>query len=149
MYNALAYRPNVQPKSSVMQLIAPGTCWHFDAWLFIERHTGALILHVQTRRGGRDLLTDHMYRVENGQPRYAASVGEGDPITLQDRAQWPRFAELNELHWRHIVPMAARVPAGFKSRSVALHYIRAPALDPFAGDEVNLHQYERKSGVLE
>jgi hypothetical protein len=107
--------------------------------------TGVLYVKIQTRKGGRELLTEHEYIVENGRMRYAAAIpSEAEPITMHDKAEWPRFDELNALHHKYVLPMAARVPDNFRSRSVALHYVRAPSLPPFEGDEVNLHQYGEK-----
>jgi hypothetical protein len=77
--------------------------------------------------------------------RYVAfDLSEAETVTLQDRALWPRFAELNSMHWRYVYPMAMKVPPGYRSRSVAFHYIRAPSIEPFDGTEVNMHQYDKK-----
>lgn len=142
-YNALEYRPNVRPTEQVFGLIAPGHCWHFDAWLFSTGHEHMLALIVETRKGGRDLLTHNEYVWDGRSLRYANTAPDSGPlgeVTLQDRALVSRADELNELH-RRVLAMAARVPAGFRSRSVALHYVRAPSLAPFDADVVNLHQY--------
>lgn len=150
MYNELPFRPHVSTKSAVMRLIAPNHCWHFDAWLY-SAGARALALHTETRQGGRDLLTSHVYLWDGTRLTYLASgIDPGaEPVTLQDKALWPRYAELNRLHWDHILPMAARVPAGFRTRSVALHYIRAPSLDPFSDDAINMHQYGSDMSVPE
>lgn len=141
-YAQLQYRPNVKPTEQVQGLIARGHCWHFDAWLF--EYNGGLALLVETRAGGRDLLTSNAYAWDGERLRYLNATGDElrqlATVTLQDKAYWPREAELNVLHLR-VLDMAARVPSGFRSRSVALHYVRAPSLAPFDGSEVNLHQY--------
>jgi hypothetical protein len=142
-YSQLQYRPHVKPTEQVQGLIAPSHCWHFDAWLY--EYGGELFLLAETRAGGRDLLTRHAYQWDGERLRYVADVPDlSAPVTLQDKAMWPRFAELNALHHRYVLPMAARVPSGFRSRSVALHYVRAPSIAPFDPDVVNLHQYGEK-----
>jgi hypothetical protein len=139
-YKQLQLRPNVRDTEQVHYLIAPGHCWHFDAWLY-DAGDGLYLL-TETRKGGRDLIASHAYRWDGHTLRYVARVPDGAAlVTMHDKALWPRFDELNRLHWLYIVPMAARVPAGFRSRSVALHYVRAPSIAPFDGTEVNLHQY--------
>jgi hypothetical protein len=141
MYNPLPNRPYVGKTEQVMRLIAPGHCWHFDAWLLAGGDK--LFLLVETRAGGRQLLTLNMYQWDGGRLHYCTEgFDDLQPVTLQDKALWPRFDELNALHWRYVYPMSLRVPPGFRSRSVALHYIRAPSLEPFDGTEVNLHQYD-------
>lgn len=138
MYSAIQTRPHVRVTEQVMELIGNSTCWHFDAWM-MRAPDGTLFLRVQTRAGGRDRLTEADYVYLGGRLQYAAVFASDlQPITMQDRAEWPRFAEFNELHWRHIVPMSQRVPAGYRSRSVALHYVRAPSLEPFDADVVNM-----------
>jgi hypothetical protein len=138
----------VKPTEQVQSLIAPGSCWHFDAWL-CEEQNGALALLVETRKGGRDLLSSHVYAWDGERLRYM-NVSADDlrrdcqPVTMQDKALWPRYAELNRLHWDYVIPMSVRVPDGFRSRSVALHYIRAPSIAPFDGTEANMHQYGEK-----
>jgi hypothetical protein len=141
MYKQLPLRPNVKPTEQLQTLIAPSHCWHFDAWLLRDA-SGALYLRIETRMGGRYLLTSHDYIVEHGRARMVMGIpADARPITLQDKAEWPHTDTLNRLHRRYVLPMAARVPDGFRSRSVALHYVRAPDLAPFDGSEVNLHQY--------
>jgi hypothetical protein len=141
-YNALQYRPNVKPTEQVHTLIAPGHCWHFDAWLF--EYNGGLALLTETRAGGRDLLTANAYTWDGERLKYLNATGDElrqlPTITVQDRQYISRAGELNAMH-RRVLEMAARVPSGFRSRSVALHYVRAPSLAPFDGTEVNLHQY--------
>jgi hypothetical protein len=139
-YAQLQYRPHVKPTEQVMTLIANGRCWHFDAWLY--PHNNDVLLQVQTRAGGRDVLSQHHYIWDGERLRYTAEIPNGQfSITMQDRAYWSRFDELNRLHWQYIVPMSRRVPDGFRSRSVALHYVRAPSLEPFGDDALNLSQY--------
>jgi hypothetical protein len=145
-YNALTLRPHVLPASQVMGLIAPSTCWHFDAWLMQRlAFLDEMYFVIETRAGGRDLLTRHCYWLRDGRLIYTPEpAGEAQPVTLQDKALWPRFAELNAMHWRFVYPMALAVPPGYRSRSVAFHYVRAPNIEPFDGTEVNMHQYEQK-----
>lgn len=143
-YSTLELRPHVRPTEQVHGLIAPSHCWHFDAWLYPL--TGdALALLIETRAGGRELLTSHVYSWDGDRLRYLALTADDlramvQPITMQDRAYVSRFVELNNLHaW--VLPMAARVPSGYRSRSVALHYVRAPSLEPFEDDALNLSQF--------
>jgi hypothetical protein len=139
---ALSTRPNVKVTEQVYTLISRGHCWHFDAWMMRHPVTNMLYVKTQTRAGGRDLLTEHDYICEGGRLRYVPSIPVGaEPLTMMDQREWPNFDELNALHWRYVAPMAARVPAGFRSRSVALHYVRAPNVEPFGPDAVNLSQY--------
>lgn len=147
MYNPLPFRPYVAPNSSVMVLIAKGHCWHFDAWMRCGSD-GTLYVHIETRSGGRELLTRTLFTAMHGTLYRMGGAVEPvidqlEPVTLQDKALWPRYAELNEIHWRDILPLAGQPPRGFRSRSVALHYIRAPSLDPLADDVLNMHHYER------
>jgi hypothetical protein len=141
-WKALQYRPHVRTTEQVHGLIAHGKCWHFDAWLF--EYNGALALLAETRAGGRDVLTSHAYTWDGDALRYLNASGdelrEHRTVTMQDRAYVSRADELNALHGR-VIAMAARVPAGFRSRSVALHYVRAPSLEPFEPDAVNMTQY--------
>jgi hypothetical protein len=143
-YAQLQYRPHVKPTEQVQALIAPGHCWHFDAWLYDAGNTqraGYLYLVTESRAGGRDLLSRNCYVWDGEGLRYCAHVpGDLRPVTINDKALWPREAELNRLHAR-VLEMASRVPGGFRSRSVALHYVRAPSIAPFDPDVVNLHQY--------
>lgn len=146
MHKQLKYRPNLTPTSTVHSMVAKGICWHFDAWLFRDTDN-SLYLDVQTRRGGRDLIARNVYRAIHGNTRLAtvARVPEtAQALTLHDRAELPWYAELNALHWRYVVPMIARRPDAFRSQSVALHYLRAPSLDPFGGAGENFHVYERR-----
>lgn len=142
-YSQLQYRVNVKPTEQVQGLIAPGHCWHFDAWLFSEPN-GALALLVETRAGGRELLTSNAYAWDGERLRYmnapADMLRDLPAITVQDRGYVSRFEELNRLHSK-VLDMAARVPSGFRSRSVALHYVRAPSLAPFEDDALNLSQF--------
>jgi hypothetical protein len=141
----MSTRPHVRSTEQVYSLISRGHCWHFDAWMLRHPASGMLYVKVQQRKGGRDLLAEHEYIYEGGRLRYVPRIPtECEPVTMQDQREWPQFAELNALHWRYIIPMTHRIPAGFRSRSVALHYVRAPSLAPFEGDEVNLHQYAEK-----
>lgn len=137
MHALIPTRPHVRRTEQVMMLIGPSTCWHFDAWLLALG--GELFAVIETRAGGRELLTRNTYKVMGGGLHYVAAIPDGaEFITLQDKALWPRFAELNEIHWRWIVPMTLRVPGGYRSRSVALNYVRAPSIEPFDGTEVNM-----------
>jgi hypothetical protein len=145
-YALLVLRPHVTLDSTVHRLIAPGTCWHFDAWLY--QHGAELYLLVETRAGGRRELASHAYMIDGDRIRYVPAIPEGAvAVTMNDKALWPEFDRLNTIHWRYVLPMTNRIPAGFRGRSVALHYVRAPALEPFDGTEVNLHQYGKKDSV--
>lgn len=136
-YTGIPTRENVSATEQLMTLIAKGTCWHFDAWM-LRDDQGRLYVLVQTRAGGRKLIWEMSYTYENGVLRAVMEIPEqAQFITLQDKAEWPHFDELNRLHWERIVPMTRRVPDGFRSRSVALHYVRAPSLEPFTGTEIN------------
>lgn len=132
-WNAIPNRPHVKPTEQVMTLIAPSHCWHFDAWLY--EYGPDLLLRVETRAGGRDLLWSAFY-VWNGErlnycnTPHAANLR---PVTFNDRAMWSRAAELDRLHKR-VLTMIARRPAGFRSQSVALHYVRAPDVHPITGE---------------
>lgn len=132
-WNTIPTRPNVKATEQVLGLIAPSHCWHFDAWLYGEPN-GPLILRVETRAGGRELLTSILYRWDG--ERLRATTQQPDymrPVTVNDRPMWSRSAELDRLHKR-VLAMAARVPAGYRSRSVALHYVRAPDIHPITGE---------------
>lgn len=139
MYRPLLLRPHVKPTEQVMGLIAPSHCWHFDAWL-LRDDQGRLYARLETRAGGRDLLTSLEYMYEAGTLRMVAQIpASAQPVTIQDRGE--NADELNELHGRYILPRChGRLPAGFRSRSVRLHYVRAPSLPPFADDVTNWAQ---------
>lgn len=139
-WNAIPTRPNVKPTEQVMTLIAPSHCWHFDAWLYEGWDRDTLVLKTETRAGGRNLLTSALYVWNGDSLRYTDTAPNyARACTLQDRALIPRAAELDALHSR-VLRMAARVPSGFRSRSVALHYVRCPDLPPFDGTEANWQQ---------
>lgn len=146
-YNTLPYRPHVSSTSNVLELIARGTCWHFDAWMFRDIEHDAFYLRTETRAGGRELIASNTYRLALGDaPRLEyAYITEGSarlsPITLQDRDILPHYSGLNAVHWRYVVPMSCRVPAGFRSRSVCMHYVRAPSIEPVAADVLNSFTY--------
>jgi hypothetical protein len=132
-WNAIPTRPHVKPTEQVMALIAPSHCWHFDAWLYGDPQ-GALILRVETRAGGREVLTSNLYEWDGERLRYTTQPPDYmRPVTVNDRPMWRRARELDGLH-RRVMTMAARVPAGFRSRSVALHYVRAPDVHPITGE---------------
>jgi hypothetical protein len=133
-WNTIPTRPNVKPTEQVMGLIAPSHCWHFDAWLYEVAASDDLLLRVETRAGGRDLLTSALYRWDGERLRYTAPQPEDQrAVTINARHMWSRAAELGRLHKR-VLTMAARVPSGFRSRSVALHYVRAPDVHPITGE---------------
>lgn len=139
-YRPLLLRPYVKPSEQVMGLIGPSHCWHFDAWLLRDT-ARRLYIRVQTRAGGRELLSEREYLVEHGLARMVLAIPvDAEPITLQDRGEQQSADELNSLHSRYVMPWAATVPPGFRSRSVALHYVRCPDLAPFEGDEANWQQ---------
>lgn len=141
MYSPIETRPYVKPTEQVMMLIGPSSCWHFDAWLY-ETEDGAMFVLIETRAGGRDVRSVANYRIMGGGLHRVASIPVGArAVTLQDKALWPRFDELNAIHWQWVHPMALRVPAGFRSRSVAIHYVRAPSIEPIDGDVVNMSHY--------
>lgn len=134
-WSAIPTRPNVKPTEQVMGLIAPSHCWHFDAWLYEYPDSPDLLLVIETRAGGRELLVRSLYRWSGERLRYvpASQLTDQRPVTVNARHMLPRSAELDRLHKR-VLTMAARVPSGFRSRSVALHYVRAPDVHPITGE---------------
>lgn len=144
-HNPLVLRPYTSPSSQAGYLISKQTCWHFDAWLHVLHNH--VFLHIETRAGGRKKLTGHTYLWTGERLQYCVqSLDAAERVTLQDKALWPRYDELNAMHWRYVPAMAARIPDGYRSRSVALHYIRAPSLDPMA-DSPNFFRYGECSGL--
>lgn len=134
-YTPLILRPYV--RNALLSTFGNGKCWHFDCWMAIdEADSGAMYVIVQTRRGGRDVLTQLTYKVhwrDDGSAglHYHDGVPAGvNTFTLQDRALAPFYSRLNELHWDTIYPMAMRRPDAFAYSSIALHYIAAPSLLP-------------------
>lgn len=132
MYAKLDFRPHVAVTSHMITLIANLRCWHFDAWL--ARHQGTYYYIVETRAGGRDRLTQWNYMVHPGGLRFVPELPDrAELCTFSDRDVRGAYAHLNALHWRHIVPMSKRKPDMYRSRSIAMHYIRAPSHDPMEG----------------
>jgi hypothetical protein len=139
-WNALPLRPHVKPTEQVMGLIAPSHCWHFDAWLLRDEHN-RLYLRIETRAGGRELLTSLEYMYEQGRLRMVPAIpAHAYPITMQDRTEQPthRATELDAIHRAYVLPRAwAALGANFRSRSIRLHYVRAPSLPPIGDDLAN------------
>lgn len=148
MYKQLELRPHVSTTRAIHALLARAHCWHFDAWLYRDPHK-RLYLAVETRKGGRIPLQRHIYQVlDSSRLHYVPALPAGArEITLQDRAEALNYPELNVLHWRYVVPMLARRPLAYRSQSVALHYCRAPSLDPMEGAGPNFHVYARGAGA--
>jgi hypothetical protein len=146
----MPYRPN---GGRMVQLaIGAGTCWHFDAWCYRDA-LGFLSLHVMTHRGGRELLTSMLYAIEpSGALRYMGDgpiriAGLDTPnihdmaVTLQDRKLPPGSRDqLQRCHTDYVLPMCERVPPSFRSRSVWLHYCRAPDMLGVPADVVNYYK---------
>lgn len=129
---------------------ANGRCWHFDAWILCDSQDAmTLYVIVQTRRGGRDVLTQHSYRViggPNNEPtlRYHDKVPQhAEAMRITDASFAPWYSRLNGLHWSVIRPMAMRRPDTFTYSSVALHYIAAPSLDPIPPGTQNFSPYAK------
>lgn len=140
MWKPIALRPHVKPSEQVMLLIAPSHCWHFDAW-FLRDSANRLYVRMETRAGGRELLTSFEYMYENGRLRMVPlTPADARLITMSDRAELANAGELNHVHTKYVLAFAARVPRGFRSRSVALHYVRAPDLPPITPDMENWAQ---------
>jgi hypothetical protein len=144
-YNGLALRPHLAKDSTWTRAIANRQCWHFDAWLLEDARLGVIYVRAEARAGGRELLWSQLYAWSGSRLNAIIHLPDGTrEVTLQDKALWPRYDELNALHWRHIVPMSERVPNGYRSRSVALHYVRAPSLEPLEDGVANWHRYGEK-----
>lgn len=145
-YSKMLHRPHVTQTSMVGVLITKPICWHLDVWLYRDADE-AYWFRVETRKGGRGMpLWQVSYRTRLGEgPRLLLALPDGlEPVTLQDRAivaDKALYAYLNRWHWELIVPLSRRIPSAFKSRSVALHYIRAPSYPPLDGSETNYHKY--------
>ena len=129
-------------------------CWHLDAWILRDIKTTELFLRVQTREGGRVLLTTFNYALIWAGDRYSARYCNDmppdaalTPITIQDQ---PRevYDRLNELHWRTIYPMTLQRPDAYLYSSVALWYITAPSLLPVDNTMQNYSPYAENSNVL-
>lgn len=130
--NRLDYRPFVGQTSHLMELIGSARCWHFDAWLAMDRGTFYFI--VETRHGGREPLTRHTYKVAGELIFLVPDAPAGAVlVTLSDRALAGLYERLNRIHWRFIVPLSHRKPDRYAGRSIAMHYVRAPSLDPLEG----------------
>lgn len=144
---ALEHRPEVE--AQLRRAIGHRTCWHFDAWLYRRQlgHDAAWLYKVETRGGGRGLLTSAWYlaTLDTGAIAYQPLVMEpGELVTLQDRdLSADVAAKLDAIHWRYIYPMSCRAPSGFTSRSVRLHYIRAPSVAGVPDDVQNFWAYAR------
>ncbi len=147
MYNTLKNRPFVRQNSTALQRIANKKCWHFDAWLGETSQPGMLALHVKTSAGGREQLTAMTYLILNGRLKVTPRNTVARLLTLDDLSP-DEYDTINALHWRTVFGMARRVPAGFRSRSVALHYIRAPSLDPIPPTVTNWSRYTKLPAIL-
>lgn len=139
----------------VLDWIAPRTCWHLDVWL--RRTTnGHLYFDARTHAGAWELLGRNVWYIR------APVVGQWEAVpidaaTLGDTARHASLAlndlpaldcaRVNELHWRHIAPLASLWPRGdYPRRSCAFHYIAAlPAYDDPTRGMVNGYAYSRRA----
>jgi hypothetical protein len=132
-YSLIPTRPHVSLTSTVMTLIAKSICLHYDAWLFRAPATGDYYVLLQAREGGRKLLGERRYRITDELMERIADPIPADAyeVTLQSKEQWPDFERLNSIHHAYILPLVrGPLPSGYKSRSVALHYVQSPSLEP-------------------
>lgn len=151
-YRDLTLRPHLS--TSWKQTLGNGRCWHFDAWLlYDEADSGAMYMVIQTRKGGRDVLTQHEYSVDwlaNGEAALSYlpdrdRMARASFVTLQDRSMRELYGRLNRLHWNTIWPMTQRRPDEFTYSSIALHYVRAPSLEPILAGTVNYSRFAERT----
>lgn len=149
----LQYRPHIVPTSDSYRRIRSHKCWHFDAWL-CRAGLGELFLLTEARRGGRLIRTRPMpndvYRVApNGTLHpcnYGALYAGGEvlQVTIDALEGTARDAALT-VHRAYVMAWADRVPFGFTSRSVCLHYWPIPDSPAIAEGTMN---YCVKGGAL-